>query len=141
MEKFIFRSESLDDLEQLSDEILMTCTKSQIFTFEGQLGAGKTTLINELAHQMGVLNPTSSPTYSIVNEYETSNGLIYHLDLFRLKDISEAIDAGIEEILFSNSICFIEWPEIILPLIDNKYLEINISNIGESRKIQLIKHG
>ena len=112
-----------------------------IWLFNGEMGAGKTTLINELAHQMGVLNPTSSPTYSIVNEYETSNGLIYHLDLFRLKDISEAIDAGIEEILFSNSICFIEWPEIILPLIDNKYLEINISNIGESRKIQLIKHG
>lgn len=112
-----------------------------VWLFNGEMGAGKTTLINEISLQMGVLNPTSSPTYSIVNEYETSKGIIYHLDLFRLKDISEAIDAGIEEILFSKSICFIEWPEIILPLLENKYLEINISNIGESRKIQLIKHG
>lgn len=112
-----------------------------VWLFNGEMGAGKTTLINEISLQMGVLNPTSSPTYSIVNEYETSKGIIYHLDLFRLKDISEAIDAGIEEILFSKSICFIEWPEIILPLLENKYLEINISNIGECRKIELIKHG
>ena len=128
------------ELKNIAKWLINNGLNYNIWLFNGEMGAGKTTLINELAHQMGVLNPTSSPTYSIVNEYETSNGLIYHLDLFRLKDISEAIDAGIEEILFSNSICFIEWPEIILPLIDNKYLEINISNIGESRKIQLIKH-
>ena len=127
------------ELKNIAKWLINNGLNYNIWLFNGEMGAGKTTLINELAHQMGVLNPTSSPTYSIVNE--TSNGLIYHLDLFRLKDISEAIDAGIEEILFSNSICFIEWPEIILPLIDNKYLEINISNIGESRKIQLIKHG
>ena len=131
----------LIELKYIAKWLINNGLNYNIWLFNGEMGAGKTTLINELAHQMGVLNPTSSPTYSIVNEYETSNGLIYHLDLFRLKDISEAIDAGIEEILFSNSICFIEWPEIILPLIDNKYLEINISNIGESRKIQLIKHG
>ena len=104
------------ELKNIAKWLINNGLNYNIWLFNGEMGAGKTTLINELAHQMGVLNPTSSPTYSIVNEYETSNGLIYHLDLFRLKDISEAIDAGIEEILFSNSICFIEWPEIILPL-------------------------
>ncbi|MBK9353801.1 MAG: tRNA (adenosine(37)-N6)-threonylcarbamoyltransferase complex ATPase subunit type 1 TsaE [Bacteroidetes bacterium] len=98
----------LIELKNIAKWLINNGLNYNIWLFNGEMGAGKTTLINELAHQMGVLNPTSSPTYSIVNEYETSNGLIYHLDLFRLKDISEAIDAGIEEILFSNSICFIE---------------------------------
>ena len=138
MEKFIFRSESLDDLEQLSNEILMTCTKSQIFTFEGQLGAGKTTLIKSLCRYLGYTDEVTSPTFSLVNEYQTPSSMIYHMDLYRLNSENELLDIGFEEYLDGDAFCFIEWPQIAENLIVQSHYKIKILlNEDLSRKIEI----
>lgn len=138
MEKFIFRSESLDDLEQLSNEILMTCTKSQIFTFEGQLGAGKTTLIKSLCQYLGYTDEVTSPTFSLVNEYQTPSSMIYHMDLYRLNSENELLDIGFEEYLDGDAFCFIEWPQIAENLIVQSHYKIKILlNEDLSRKIEI----
>ncbi|MBK6664921.1 MAG: tRNA (adenosine(37)-N6)-threonylcarbamoyltransferase complex ATPase subunit type 1 TsaE [Saprospiraceae bacterium] len=138
MEKFIFRSESLDDLEQLSNEILMTCTKSQIFTFEGQLGAGKTTLIKSMCQYLGYTDEVTSPTFSLVNEYQTPSSMIYHMDLYRLNSENELLDIGFEEYLDGDAFCFIEWPQIAENLIVQSHYKIKILlNEDLSRKIEI----
>ncbi len=138
MEKFIFRSESLDDLEQLSNEILMTCTKSQIFTFEGQLGAGKTTLIKSMCRYLGYTDEVTSPTFSLVNEYQTPSSMIYHMDLYRLNSENELLDIGFEEYLDGDAFCFIEWPQIAENLIVQSHYKIKILlNEDLSRKIEI----
>ena len=138
MEKFIFRSESLDDLEQLSNEILMTCTKSQIFTFEGQLGAGKTTLIKSMCRYLGYTDEVTSPTFSLVNEYQTPSSMIYHMDLYRLNSENELLDIGFEEYLDGDAFCFIEWPQIAENLIVQSHYKIKILlNEDLTRKIEI----
>lgn len=138
MEKFIFRSESLDDLEQLSNEILMTCTKSQIFTFEGQLGAGKTTLIKSMCQYLGYTDEVTSPTFSLINEYQTPSSMIYHMDLYRLNSENELLDIGFEEYLDGDAFCFIEWPQIAENLIVQSHYKIKILlNEDLSRKIEI----
>ena len=89
------------------------------------LGAGKTTLIKVLCEQLGVSDHVQSPTFSIVNEYGDS---VYHFDCYRLKSVYEAMDFGIEEYLDSGKYCFIEWPEIIEPLLPNEILKIKIEH-------------
>lgn len=134
------REYSLSQINYIAKWLIDNYLNKNIWLFNGQMGVGKTTLINEISKQLGVKDTPSSPTYSVVNEYKSENGVIYHLDLFRLKNIPEALDAGIEEILFSGALCFIEWPEIILPLLINDYLEINLSNLEQNRQIQIIEH-
>ncbi|MBK8885759.1 MAG: tRNA (adenosine(37)-N6)-threonylcarbamoyltransferase complex ATPase subunit type 1 TsaE [Saprospiraceae bacterium] len=138
MEKFIFRSEGQDDLEQLSNEILMTCTKSRIFTFEGQLGAGKTTLIKSMCRYLGYTDEVTSPTFSLVNEYQTPSSMIYHMDLYRLNSENELLDIGFEEYLDGDAFCFIEWPQIAENLIVQSHYKIKILlNEDLTRKIEI----
>lgn len=100
----------------------------KVFTFTGQLGAGKTTLIKEFCKQLGVVGNVSSPTFGLVNEYETETGnLIYHFDCYRMKKPAEAYDIGFEEYLDSGHICLIEWPEMIETLLPQHYVAITIS--------------
>jgi tRNA threonylcarbamoyladenosine biosynthesis protein TsaE len=110
-------------------EALLKNSESNVFLFYGSMGVGKTTLIKELAQQLGVKEPSSSPSFSIVNEYDTPNGTVYHFDFYRINDISEAFDIGFEDYLYNGDYIFIEWPEKIeqlLPLDANKItLEIN----------------
>ena len=99
------------------------------------MGTGKTTLIAEICKLLNVDN-TSSPTYSIVNTYfSPEKGEFYHLDLYRLKDEIEALDSGLEEILDSEKLCFIEWPEKIHNLLPNKFVEVGIKVKNNLRKI------
>ena len=107
------------------------------------MGAGKTTLIKAICHSLGVNSAVSSPTFSLVNEYEYPGGLVYHFDCYRLKTPTEALDFGIEEYLSSDSYCFIEWPEKIADFLPSSYLKISISNQEDAQKrhIQLEKIG
>jgi len=113
-------------------EQLLKNSVSKTFLFYGNIGVGKTTLIKELAKQLGVKETSSSPSFSIVNEYDTPLGAIYHFDFYRIKDINEAFDIGLEDYLYSGDYIFIEWPEKIeklLPENANK-LKIEINKNG-----------
>ena len=100
----------------------------KIILFNGEMGVGKTTLIKELCAVLGVKNATSSPTFSIVNEYQIDNNTaVYHFDLYRLKSSEEALDMGIDDYLYSNQWCFIEWSEKIIELIPEKHSIIQLS--------------
>jgi tRNA threonylcarbamoyladenosine biosynthesis protein TsaE len=102
--------------------------EAHIFLFEAPMGAGKTTLIKAMCKHLGSSDHFSSPTYSIVNEYAFPGGKIYHFDLYRLKQVEELLDLGIEELLDSGAYCFIEWPELAASLISAEHIRVSISS-------------
>lgn len=107
--KIIF---DLDDIKIAAKKFLQIGKDNKVFAFKGDLGAGKTTFINALCKELGVQETVTSPTYSIIQEYTASNKkIIYHIDLYRIKNKEEAIEAGIEDCIYSNEICMVEWPE------------------------------
>ena len=100
--------------------------QNKILLFYGEMGAGKTTFIKAFCAALGVEDPVSSPTFSIVNEYHYPKGKIYHFDFYRVKNQAEALDIGLEEYLYSGYYCLIEWPEKIPDLLPENYLQILI---------------
>ena len=125
---------------QVLNEINLTLNPGDYSILLGLNGAGKTTLIKALVKALGSDDSVSSPTFSLINEYKNQDGdTIYHLDLYRLKEENEAYDIGIEEILDSRSLKFIEWPQKINNLIDNNVHSAKISSINEAkRKLEFI---
>ncbi|NGM62358.1 tRNA (adenosine(37)-N6)-threonylcarbamoyltransferase complex ATPase subunit type 1 TsaE [Sphingobacterium sp. SGG-5] len=119
-------AKSLSDLPDVAQEIISTFPEERIFLFYGNMGAGKTTLIHALCVTLGVQEQTSSPTFSIVNEYSAEKGTLYHFDFYRLKNESEAYDLGYEEYFYSGNYCFVEWPEKIANLLPEQYLKIAV---------------
>ncbi|MBQ0769974.1 MAG: tRNA (adenosine(37)-N6)-threonylcarbamoyltransferase complex ATPase subunit type 1 TsaE, partial [Bizionia sp.] len=108
--------------------------------FNGDLGAGKTTLIKELVKTLGCKETVSSPTYSLVNEYEAENTSIYHFDLYRLEEEEELYNFGIEEYLNTSHWIFVEWPSLLKPLIDDNYYEITINRLDNDKRNLKITH-
>lgn len=127
---------TLEDLPAVvKDWLAISSQFPSVCLFRGQMGAGKTTLIKELGKQLGVLQSVQSPTFSLVNEYQNAAGdIIYHFDLYRLKNVREALDIGIEEYLDSGHLCLIEWPEQAEELWDFPHIEINISTQDENHR-------
>ena len=118
------------DLEAVANNIFAH-KPEKIITFAGGMGSGKTTLIKQMCKHLGVSTATSSPTFSIVNQYHSPTGPIYHFDCYRLKSETEALDMGIEEYLDSGQWCFIEWPEKIQNLLPEKHTAIQIETDNE----------
>lgn len=136
-----FDIEHVDQLNEVAKFISELTAEFPVIVFNGEMGAGKTTLINQVCKQLQVTSPISSPTYAIVNTYErASGGDIFHFDFYRLADETEAVQSGLDEMIDSGNICMIEWAERILKLLPINYVRVNISITGEtSRKIELTK--
>lgn len=131
---------SLDEIDRVAAELLGSLPPAGVVAFYGEMGAGKTTFIKALCRGKGVREVTSSPTFSLINEYlfpgpDGKPAHIYHLDLYRITDESEAIQAGIEDCLYSGSPCFVEWPEKVPGLLPRDTVHLRISLEGELRKL------
>jgi len=123
------------DWQKVADSILPEF-KNNILLLKGNLGAGKTTFSQFLLKNLGSEDEVSSPTYSIVNEYNSPRGKIFHFDLYRLKNIEEVYDIGIEEYLDNSYLCIIEWPEVYEAELQGlNFHTMTIENTGESREI------
>ncbi|HEK18874.1 MULTISPECIES: tRNA (adenosine(37)-N6)-threonylcarbamoyltransferase complex ATPase subunit type 1 TsaE [unclassified Mucilaginibacter] len=120
------RTTSLADLAAAAKKVLEAGGSNRIYLFYGEMGAGKTTLIKALCKELGITDEVTSPTFSIVNEYEGTGGPVYHFDFYRLKQHSEALDMGYEEYFYSGNYCFIEWPEKIADLVPDTYAGVRI---------------
>jgi tRNA threonylcarbamoyladenosine biosynthesis protein TsaE len=131
---FIVDKES--ELEPVALQILKNFPDKRVFTFSGNLGVGKTAFIKYLCRVLGVKEQTSSPTFALVNEYMGDNSLkIYHFDMYRIKNVREAYDIGIEEYFDSGNYCFIEWPEMIKEIIPEDAVGIKMEIKNDKREI------
>lgn len=128
---------NLNLIEKTAQEFISQMGDNKIFAFYGEMGVGKTTFIKQLCLSLGVNQEVTSPTFSLVNEYETQKGsIIYHFDFYRLEKSEEALDFGIYEYLDSGNICLLEWPEIIEYLLPEETIKIKIIlNEDNSRTI------
>lgn len=130
-----------DSLKEAAREFLKSIGNHKILAFNGKMGAGKTTFIKSVCEELGVKDVINSPTFAIVNEYESSlsHELIYHFDFYRIKNIEEAIDIGTQDYFYSGSYCFIEWPDKINTLLPPETLFITIEELpDESRQLTIM---
>lgn len=135
----LFKNYQIANIPAVSAQIIDLAKDYKIWTFNGEIGAGKTTLIKSICKNLGVIDDVSSPTFSLVNEYKTKNGeIIYHFDFYRIKSINEAYDIGIEEYFESGNICLIEWPNMINEiLLNEKTFDLLISINVNKRSIRI----
>ena len=125
---------SLNKIDEISQLVIDKIKTIRIILLRGELGSGKTTLVKSVLKKMGINDCVTSPTFSIVNEYDFSENIIYHFDLYRIEKIEELDIIGFEDYIYSQNICFIEWPEIVLNKIDLQYLDIEIRNLDEDKR-------
>lgn len=136
----ILKIENLRKIDVVAKSFVEKMGDKKVFAFNGKMGVGKTTFINAVCKMMGVTQIVNSPTFSIVNEYETASGkIIYHFDCYRIQKIQEALDLGAEEYLYSGNYCFIEWSENIAPILPDYIVNVDITELEDgSRSIQII---
>ena len=124
----------LNDVEHVADQLIAN-VKTKTLLFYGDMGVGKTTLIKTLVKALGSQDEVSSPTFSIVNEYEINGDKVYHFDLYRIKDIEEAYNFGIEDYLDSEHWKLIEWPEKIEPILFDSFDKIKLELDADNNRI------
>ncbi|MEO0341150.1 MAG: tRNA (adenosine(37)-N6)-threonylcarbamoyltransferase complex ATPase subunit type 1 TsaE [Bacteroidota bacterium] len=135
MEPKVIWVDKITDWPMVAQSILKHSEGRKKFVLQGEIGAGKTTLVQVFCHLLGIENSVTSPTFSIVNPYTTSSGTtVNHLDLYRLKNQQEALDIGIEDILYDESYCFIEWPEVIEDILPEDLVVIKITVEPNSKR-------
>jgi tRNA threonylcarbamoyladenosine biosynthesis protein TsaE len=131
---------SLNELPQIASKILEFKGDRTVISFDGQLGAGKTTLIKELCLSLGVEDNVTSPSFAIINEYQDGNdNPVYHFDFYRIKDVEEALDIGAEEYFYSGHLCLVEWPSKAEELIPEDSVSIEIEVTGHNSRIFYLK--
>ena len=124
----VFEINGVDQLTQVSELLISWRDKSDIIAFYGPMGAGKTTLIMNLCHQLGVSDEGNSPTSALGNEYPSiKEKSIFHFDFYRIKKLEEVFDIGYEDYFYSGHLCLIEWPELIDPLMPEHFIKVSIS--------------
>ena len=127
----------LDEIKAAAQQVLTFIAGRTVLAIHGDMGAGKTTFTHAFCEAIGVRDNISSPTFSIINQYKTPDGkLIYHMDLYRLKNAEEAISSGVEDCLFSGNACLVEWPEIAPSIFPDDTVHLYITAINNNtRKI------
>jgi tRNA threonylcarbamoyladenosine biosynthesis protein TsaE len=129
---------TLEQIEETAAKFLADTANYKVFAFNGEMGAGKTTFIHALCEAMKVKDTITSPTFSIINQYNTDDDrTVYHMDLYRVKDENEANNAGIEDCLYSGDTCFVEWPEKAPGIFPDGTLYISITSVDDyTRKLK-----
>ncbi len=134
-------SYTLDHIDDIAHLLIQEAADQKVWIFKGEMGAGKTTLIKSLAKALEVADSVSSPTFGIVNEYQTkTKGLLYHFDFYRLDDPMEALDIGIEEYFYNGNYCWLEWAEKIVPFLPEQFFHIELALASETGRILTFHH-
>ena len=130
---------TLDEIAEAAKIFVAATPALTVFAMHGEMGAGKTTFVHAVCEALGVSENISSPTFSIINQYRTPQGqTIYHIDLYRLNNEEEAIQAGVEDCLYSGSTCFVEWPDIAPGIFPDNTLQVSITAIDmNTRKLKI----
>jgi len=130
---------SLSDLNIVAEKFLRLMKDKKVFAFFGPMGVGKTTFIKALCNELGVVEIVTSPTFALINEYQTGNGnIIYHFDFYRIEKIEEVFDFGYEDYFYSGNYCFIEWPDKIAEILPEDVVYVQMIENGDgSRTINI----
>ncbi|MDR0437957.1 MAG: tRNA (adenosine(37)-N6)-threonylcarbamoyltransferase complex ATPase subunit type 1 TsaE [Bacteroidales bacterium] len=134
---------NLEQLPSVAKELLTAFPQARVFAFYAEMGAGKTTFIKALCEELSALDVVNSPTFAIINEYRTKHHQpIFHFDFYRLKNLREACDLGCEEYFYSGNYCFLEWAELVEPLLPQHFLKIEIAvSDSKTRRISATQTG
>ena len=131
---------SLDSIHEAAKQFIAAMEDNTVFAFYGKMGAGKTTFIKAICEELGVTDVINSPTFAIVNEYRSdeTGELIYHFDFYRINNIAEAYDIGIDEYFGGDGLCFIEWPQKIEAIMPDDAINVAINILPDgSRQIEI----
>ena len=128
---------SLADINEAAKQFIKNMGDGKVFAFYGKMGAGKTTFIKAVCEELGVDDVFTSPTFAIVNEYQsaTTGDSIYHFDFYRIKKLEEVYDMGYEDYFYSGSLCFLEWPELIDDLLPEDATKVTIEATEEGGRV------
>ena len=138
----ISKKYNISSIEKLSSVALelLTLSDNRIFALYGEMGVGKTTLVKQFCHHLKIVDGVSSPTFSLVNEYINCDGnTIFHFDLYRVHNVDELIKIGIDSYLNSGNYCFIEWPNLVVPLLKQNYAAIKMMEDINKRELYLLE--
>ena len=124
----------LEHIREAAQEFISHMGDHRVFAFYGSMGAGKTTFIKALCEELGVTDVVTSPTFAIVNEYETSSRPIFHFDFYRIKKLEEVYDMGYEDYFYSDALCFIEWPELIEEVLPAEAVKVTITEKADGTR-------
>ena len=128
--------QNIDTIRESAREFIQNIGEHKVFAFYGKMGAGKTTFVKAICEELGVEDVITSPTFAIVNEYETSPKpqSIYHFDFYRIKRLEEVYDMGYEDYFYSGALCFIEWPELIEDLLPEDAVKVTITENADGTR-------
>lgn len=128
---------SLADINEAAKQFIENMGGGKVFAFYGKMGAGKTTFIKAICEELGVDDVITSPTFAIVNEYQsaTTGDSIYHFDFYRIKKLEEVYDMGYEDYFYSGSLCFLEWPELIDDLLPEDATKVTIEATDDGGRV------
>lgn len=127
--------QNLDNIREAAREFIDNIGENTVFAFYGKMGAGKTTFIKAICEELGVEDVITSPTFAIVNEYESPKQTIYHFDFYRIKKLEEVYDMGYEEYFYSGALCFIEWPELIEEVLPEDAVKVTIEEVPDGSRL------
>lgn len=132
---------STDELDHIAGDILDKAGGAQVFALFGEMGAGKTTLIKRFCSRLGIQDVVTSPTFALINEYQSENeGPVYHFDVYRIRKLEEVMDIGYETYFYSGNYVFIEWPGKIMELLPEEYVYIKIRELEDGSREILVKY-